>query len=266
MAAIKEEYPNFTVVGEVFHGDPVVTSFFQGGAERWDGVDSMVDMVFDFPLYFAINDVLTRGDVAAVSRVLASDALYTNPALLVTHLGNHDTQRLARTAGRSAKRVMLAQTFLLTTRGIPQLYYGDEIGMDGGGDPDNRRDFPGGWPGDGRDAFSAEGRTKSENKIHDHVKRLLEVRATTPALRGGSTTFLGVVGGTMSYVRQRDDQKALVVFNLASSQQTVRVPVRQVFADGTLLRDAIAGKVNSRVRNGTAAVKLKALSAAILLE
>ena len=132
----------------MFDSNPAVTSFFQGGVKRWDGIDSGIDSVFDFPAYFDIRDVMAKsGKMDVLSKTLAEDRLYPNPEVLVTFLGNHDVRRFMSEPGATSQRLKLAFTLLLTYRGTPCIYYGDEIGMLGGNDPENRHDFPGGWPG-----------------------------------------------------------------------------------------------------------------------
>ena len=148
-------YPYLTTIGEVFHADPAVTSFFVGGQRRFDGIDSGVNTLFDFPTFFTLRDVLLRNaPTGRIADVLRHDSLYVHPDTLVTFFANHDVPRFASVAGSSAAKLKLAFGLTLTLRGIPELYYGDEIGMPGGGDPDNRRDFPGGWPGDPKNAFT----------------------------------------------------------------------------------------------------------------
>jgi glycosidase len=127
----------------------------------------------------------------------------------VTFLGNHDVQRLF-TQAPDAQAAKDAWTFQLTTRGIPMLYYGDEIGMEGKDDPDNRRDFPGGWPGDARNAFDAAGRTQSEAEIFNHVRKLLELRAKTAALRRGSLKHLAAGSDHYVFARFAQDEVVLV--------------------------------------------------------
>ena len=156
-AALHKQYPNLRIVGEVFDGDPAVPSFFQGG-----GIDS----VFDFPTYFNIREVFGRGgNMDAFGKTLAKDRFYADPNLLVTFLGLHDVARFMNEPGASAAKLKLAFTYLATTRGIPMIYYGDEIGMPGGEDPDNRRDFPGGWPGDSNNAFDPAVSRKSKTSF-----------------------------------------------------------------------------------------------------
>src|SRR5260370_4443842 len=103
-----------------------------------------VRRVLDYPMYFAVRDVLLNGaPVGRLANVLRHDALYPRPDELVTFLGNHDVPRFASAEGSSAAKLKLAFGLTLTLRGIPELYYGDEIGMAGGGDPDNRRGLRG---------------------------------------------------------------------------------------------------------------------------
>jgi len=157
-AGLHRIYPNLTTIGEVFHPDPTVTSFFVGGRKQWDGIDSGLTTVFDYPMIFALRDVLLHGaPVGRLTDVLRQDSLYVHPEMLVPFFGNHDVSRFAGEKGSSLAKVKLAFGLTLTLRGIPELYYGDEIGMPGGGDPDNRRDFPGGWTDDPKNAFTEAG-------------------------------------------------------------------------------------------------------------
>ncbi|HEX4931684.1 MAG TPA: alpha-amylase family glycosyl hydrolase, partial [Gemmatimonadaceae bacterium] len=142
MTAITREYPTVRVVGEVFDGDPSMIAFFEGGRMQWDGVDDKVDLLFDFPLFYAIRGAFARGEpVRQVAQMLSRDHLYRDPQNLVTFLGLHDVQRFMHEPGATPEGLKLAFTFLFTTRGTPLVYYGDEIALPGGNDPDNRRDF-----------------------------------------------------------------------------------------------------------------------------
>jgi glycosidase len=105
------------------------------------------------------------------------DWLYPHPERLVTFLGNHDTPRFISEPGATAARMKLAFGLLATMRGLPQIYYGDEIGLSAGSDADNRRDFPGGFPGDKNDAFTAAGRTAQQEGMYNWVAGLLQLRA-----------------------------------------------------------------------------------------
>ncbi len=235
MTAINRQYPALTVVGEVLEGDPALVSFHQGGRVGFDGVDPKVQYQFDFPVYFALRDAFARGrPLRQVALMVARDRLYPNPDALVTLLGSHDERRFMSEPGATHAGLRLAYTFLLTYRGTPLVYYGDEIGMPGGGDPDNRRDFPGGFPGDRRDAFEAAGRTPDEQATFAHVQRLLRLRAERADLRRGRTEHLHV--GEQSYVYRRG--RAVVALNNDTARAELRLPA-SAFPAGALPDDAL---------------------------
>ncbi len=147
-AGLFSHYPNFFTVGEIYNTDPTVTSYWAGGQTGFDGIDTHLTTPFDFPMNSAIREVVAHGASAKkIVDVLRQDRLYPHPELLVTFIGNHDMKRFLTDANGSQDKLKLAFSLLATLRGIPQLYYGDEIGMTGGDDPDNRHDFPGGFPG-----------------------------------------------------------------------------------------------------------------------
>ena len=119
--------------------------------------------------------------------MFAHDWLYPNPRVLTTFLGVHDMPRFMNEKGATIEGLKLAQTLIMTSRGTPLLYYGDEIAMPGGGDPDNRRDFPGGFAGDTRNAFTAQGRTAQENEVWNHLAMLGKLRKELEPLRNGES-------------------------------------------------------------------------------
>jgi neopullulanase len=228
MTAIKREYPSMTVVGEVFDGDPSLVSFFQGGRRGWDGIDTRVDALFDFPLYFPLRRAFAEGkSVREVAQMLSRDHLYPNASALMPFLGNHDVARFMNEPGATIAGLELAYTFLLTVRGTPLLYYGDEIAMPGRGDPDNRRDFPGGWTGDAHNAFDSTGRTPTEEAVWSHVQRLLRLRAERSDLRTARMEHLQV--GDQSFVYRRG--RTVVALNNDTTAVTVRLPIRTLPAD-----------------------------------
>ncbi len=227
MSAIKKEFPNVNVVGELYDGDPALVSFFQGGVRRFDGVDSKVDSLFDFPLFYPIRTAFAEGKtIRAIPQMLARDHLYPRPNDLVTFIGNHDMLRFMNEPNATYTGLKLAQTLLLTTRGVPQIYYGDEIAIQGAGDPDNRRDFPGGFPGDARDAFTERGRTTDEQSAFEHVKKLTSLRRELAPLRRGRLTHLVVNEQQYVYARTLGNQTVVVVFNNDSKPATVEFDAR----------------------------------------
>ena len=205
--------------------------------------------------------------VRDVAQMLARDHLYPDASRLVTFIGNHDMGRFMNEPGATAAGLKLAQTFILTTRGIPQLFYGDEIAIRGGGDPDNRRDMPGGFPGDPRDAFSEAGRTAEEQDVFAHLRKVLQLRRELAPLRRGALRQLFVSEQQYAYARTLDRQAVVVVINNAATASTVRVSVAGVgVADGTSLVDRLGMVQGSlAVADGAVSVSLAARTAAILV-
>jgi glycosidase len=218
MIAIKKQYPNVNVVGEMFNGDPALVSFFQGGRTQYDGIDDMVDSVFDFPLYYKFRDAFGQGKpVSVLPALLGHDFLYPNPDRLVTFIGLHDVSRFLNEPQASIDTLKLAFTCLLTTRGIPMIYYGDEVAMRGGGDPDNRRDFPGGWKDDEQNAFEPGKRTAEQKDVLSHVRKLTHLRTRLECLRRGQTLTLFAGDTVWAYARRTKRQLAVVVVNAGDS-------------------------------------------------
>jgi glycosidase len=266
MAALKREYPSLRVVGELFDGDPALVSFFQGGVPRFDGVDTGIDTLFDFPLFFPLRRAFAEGKaLREVAQALARDHLYARPHELVTFLGLHDVARFMNEPGASPEGLALAFTFLMTARGTPLVYYGDEIGLPGGNDPDNRRDFPGGFPGDARDAFTAAGRTPREEALFQHVRRLARLRRQTEPLRRGATVHLLVEEQVYAYARRSAAGTAVVVLNNGAAPAPVDLPVAPAgLAEGDVIEDRLGSVPPVTVRGGQVRLTLPARSGAVL--
>jgi neopullulanase len=228
MTAIKREYPSLRVVGEVFDGDPSMIAFFEGGRMQADGIDDKVDMLFDFPLYFSVRNTFARGgSIRELAQMLSRDHLYRDPTNLVTFLGLHDVSRFMNEPGATPEGLKLAFTFLLTARGTPLVYYGDEVALPGGNDPDNRRDFPGGWRGDVHNAFEASSRTAAEADVWKHVQALLALRRNRPELRGGDTEHL--VAQEQLFVYKRGT--TVVALNNGRTEARVTLPLTSLPPD-----------------------------------
>jgi glycosidase len=228
MKAIKREYPSVKVVGEVLEGDPSLISFFEGGRRAWDGVQTGVDALFDYPLFYPIRRAFGEGkQLREVAMMLGRDHLYVDPSSLMTIIGTHDVSRFMNETGATTDGLKLAYTLLLTMRGTPLIYYGDEIAMPGGADPDNRRDFPGGWRGDARNAFEASGRTAAEQAVWAHVQRLLQLRASRSDLRRAPMRHLHASDQAFVYARGR----SVIALNNDTAAVTVRLPGVSLGAD-----------------------------------
>jgi neopullulanase len=238
-AALHSTYPHLTTVGEIFHRDPEVTSFFAGG-EPHNGIDTGLDTPFDFPIYFALRDVLTKDKpMTELATVLRQDALYPHPERLVPFIGNHDTTRFFTDANSSVTKQELALGLLLTLRGMPQIYSGDEIAMTGGKDPDNRHDFPGGFAGDAHNAFTKDGRTATEQEVFAWTSGLLALRARQRVLQTGLEQNLFADEDVFAFVRtpvaagcsaDHSAERFLIVANKARQSRKI-----QLTTEGTAL-------------------------------
>jgi len=245
LSAIHSANPQLTAVGEVFHRDPVVTSYFAGDVQRsglGERVNTHLDTPFDFPLYFALRDVLGHNKpMSSITDVLRQDALYPHPERLVTFIGNHDTTRLMTEFAGSAAHVKLALGLISTMRGLPMIYSGDEIGLTGGDDPENRHDFPGGFAGDHRSAFTVADRTAAENTLHDWTAKLLVFRAAHAELQTGLEQNLAVDDESFAFVRSasfegcvadHDHVRFLIIVNRAQSAHPIKIDVDQTALAG----------------------------------
>lgn len=259
--------PEVSLVGEVWDPDVAQVAPYQA----IHGFDSM----FDFPLYEAAVDVffedqafgrLARPELGdeEPEGILNQDEAYRNAYHLVTFLGNHDTPRPFHLAGGGARteeamtRAKLALTFLLTTRGIPQLYYGDELAMEGGPHPLNRGDMP--WSLlDGSDPDTPEAARAGE--MLAFTRRLLCLRRSSPALRYGLLTTLYVTPTLYAYARTFTDDTRIVVLNNAWDPAEVNIPLsanprfskmaRDTLLDGATLIDGLCPGSEVRVEAGS---------------
>jgi neopullulanase len=266
-AALKKEFPNFRVVGEVKDGDVVHTSFFQGGPVRFDGVDSGLDSLLDFPLFYPIRHAFAEGhSLDEIPKTLAKDYLYNNSEILVTLLGGHDDGRFMSEKGATLAGLKLANTFLLTTRGVPQLYYGDEIAMTGPDEPTTRGDFPGGFPRDKRNAFTREGRTREEQELFEHIQKLTRLRAELEPLRRGQLVNLFVAEQQYAYARTSGRGTVVMVINNHGKTADMEINVMPIgLGDGEVLIDRLGVSQQVIVSGRRMKVTLPARKAAIFV-
>ena len=265
-SALKREFPKLTVVGEVKDGDVIHTSYFQGGHVR-DGADSGLDSLLDFPLFYSIRHAFAEGKkLDEVPKTLAKDYLYHNSDILVTLLGGHDDGRFMSEKGATLAGLKLANAFLLTTRGVPQLYYGDEIAMTGPDEPTTRADFPGGFPGDKRNAFSREGRTKDEEDLFQYIRKLTLLHTELEPLRSGALINLYVSDQQYAYARKTKDAVVVVVINNDTKPAEIEFEATPAgLVNSNLLLDRLGVSKRVLVANGKMKVKLPERSAAIFV-
>jgi glycosidase len=238
---LTEIYPHMTEVGEAFNPDPVIVSSFAGGVTR-AGVDTELTTPFDFPTYFALRDVFAKGaPLSKLAEVLASDSLYPHAERLVTFIGNHDTTRFID-AAQSEASLRLAFAYVMTTRGTPQIYSGDEIAMHGGDDPDNRHDFPGGFRASANNAFTPSGRTDGQQQMYAWVSQLAALRSAHPALACGGEQVLASNEDWLVYSRDArhgscgdGDDRVIIAIHRGTKTASLTVPLDETWMLGCQL-------------------------------
>lgn len=261
---VSDVYPQINSIGEVADSDPTVTSFFEGGRKQFDGIDTGLATVFDFPMEQALREVVIGGaSMQKIIDVLQRDDLYPHPEMLVTFIGNHDHTRFISEKGSDPAKLKAAFSLLLTLRGIPQIYSGDEIGMPGGPDPDNRHDFPGGFPGDPRNAFAAAGRTPEQQDVFAHVQSLLALRREHPALRTGKQWHIGWDETYYAFLRELPEEKLLIVYNNAPAARDLKIPLQDTPVETAHELESVFGGSSASIQDHEVRVQLGPQSMAV---
>ena len=227
--AIKAEYPNYHFFGETWvHGVPNQVYFTQGNTVN-RGLDTEMPGVTDFQTLWGINAALNEKfgwdeGVNKLYTTLASDYQYQDATRNVVFLDNHDLSRFFSVVGEDLDKYKSGIAWLLTTRGIPQLYYGTEVLMANFSNPDGkvREDFKGGWASDKVNNFTAIGRTAKENEAFNYVKTLANYRKNNPVLQTGKLMQYVPDNGIYTYFRYNPDKTVMVVMNTGEKTETVK--------------------------------------------
>lgn len=207
-------YPNLNIVGEVWKGEPSILSAFQAKNYYPQTIDSNLPCVTDFALRDALANYLSgKNDLHSIYEVLGQDFVYADPNNLLVFLDNHDTDRGMYLANGNLFKYKVALTIVLTTRGIPQIYYGTEIGLDGGGHHGRiRGEFPGGFGGN-RDAFTKNGRNDLENEIFNFTNKLIHIRNKSDVLKSGELTQFSPRNNIYIYYKEIGSRRVLIIIN-----------------------------------------------------
>ncbi|MGJ8683339.1 MAG: glycoside hydrolase family 13 protein [Nonlabens sp.] len=239
--AIMNEYPNFNIVGETWMHDQAQIAFWQkdsaiGAIQSYNsGLPSVMDFTLHDAIMKAFNEDQQNWDqgMVKVYENFVNDFLYPDIDNILVFAGNHDTNRINGNGlyNGDLNKYKLAMTIVLTTRGIPQLYYGDEIGMDGNrdtdGDGDIRRDFPGGWDGDEINAFNKP--TDYQKGFQEFTKKLLNYRKNKSVLHTGKLLQYVPENNCYIYFRYNDDSRVMVIIN--NNSEAVTLDLKK-FAEG----------------------------------
>jgi glycosidase len=246
------EYPNFTIVGETWYKKSTSSAWWQEKSFL-NQKDSKLKMPMDFSLTFisqaAFDSKDDNGYLGEIFEDIAQDFLYPNPYNVLTFLDNHDLSRFRKNDETDLKRYKQGLAFLLTMRGIPQLFYGTEVLMTGTkeeGDGALRKDFPGGWSDDTMDNFTEAGRTEMQNEAWNFLRKLLQWRKTSEAVTKGNMIHYAPVDGIYVYARIKDTHTVMVVLNSANKEQTLKMDrfkdITQNYSKGN---DVISSKIFS---------------------
>lgn len=249
---VQKEYPGYNIVGEAWYGDVAGTAYWQRGSRINKQGDPNLPTVMDFPTMiiatqaFHENTLEYGQGLNKIYNRLSLDYLYENPQNVLTFLDNHDTDRFLLTEPENLGAWKQGMAFLLTTRGIPQIYYGTELLMYGDkkkSDGDVRKDVPGGFPGYTTNEFSKEGRTTLQNEAIDFLSKVAEWRKGNKAISQGSLIHFMPENGMYVYERRHNDRRAIVIMNGTDSELTIDMSIyAEILPAGTTLKDVVTGE------------------------
>ena len=267
-AALLAEYPRIHIFGESSVNNVVDQSYYVRSNIAFPFKSNQPGGL-DFVLEYAMLDALKQGvsydgGVHRMYQTLAQDAVYQDPNKLVTFLDNHDHNRFLSEIGDDLAKYKMGLTWLLTTRGIPSLYYGTEILMKNFKDPTDaevRRDFPGGWAGDKEDKFTAAGRSARENEAFDFVKKLANYRRDHKVLHTGKLMQYLPENGLYVYFRYDTTGTVMVASNTSDKPATL---LTARFAERMSGFGKARNVITDETLNGISSLALPAKTAVIL--
>ncbi len=228
--AVYNEYPDFNITGETWYNKSGSPAWWQANS-KLDNKNSYLKTSMDFPLTFVcqkgFDTKVESHYLNDIYEEIAQDFLYPDPYGLLIFLDNHDMSRFNREGDTDLKRYKQGLAFLLTMRGIPEIFYGTEIAMTGTkeqGDGRLRKDFPGGWPGDTTNAFTRKGRTPTQNEAWDYLQILLHWRKTSLAVTQGTLVhYTPSRSNVYVYARIKGKHVVLVMLNGTSTDKTIQM-------------------------------------------
>ncbi|POY40361.1 alpha-amlyase [Flavobacterium alvei] len=231
--AITDEYPNFNIVGEISMRDQAQLSYWQKDSPigKIQNFNSHLPSVMDFNLSDELLQVFNVDEgkwglgMDKIYDNFTNDFLFPNPNNLLIFAENHDTHRINHIYQNDLRKYKMAMALIATARGIPQTYYGSEIGMAGNkdkGDADIRQDFPGGWEGDTNNAFTKEGRSQVQNDYFDFTSKLFNWRKNKSVVHFGKMTHYIPENNTYVYFRHNATEIVMVAFNNSNETKTLK--------------------------------------------
>ncbi len=231
---VMNEYPQFSIVGEEWSFNPLIAAYWQKGKANNTGYNGCMNSAMDFPMQGALVAALTEPEgwdkgIVKLYEGLANDFVYANPDHLLVFGDNHDMNRLFTFLNNDVDLMQMALSYILTIRGIPQVYYGTEVLMHNSAKPGDhgliRSDFPGGWAGDNANAFTGENLSADQQRIQSFLKKLLNWRKEKTVIHQGKTLHFAPQNGTYAYFRYNDKETVMVVMN--KNNNTVSIDTKR---------------------------------------
>lgn len=228
--AIMNEYPNFSIVGEEWSLNPLITSYWQRGKKNADGYTGCLTSIMDFPLQEALVNSLKEKEtwgkgLVVLYEALANDFVYADPSNILIMGDNHDMDRIFTQLNEDIELTKMALGYLLTTRGIPQIYYGTEVLMQNTGhhkvDGLIRSDLPGGWKEDTTNVFTEKGLTEAQKSTKAYLKQLLNWRKNNTVIANGKMLHFAPFDGMYVYFRYDNQKTVMVVMNKNEKSTTL---------------------------------------------
>jgi len=258
-----EEYPDFNVVGEEWSMNPAIVSYWQKGKYNADGYKNYAPSMMDFPLQSAVSQGLKNTEsfdngLIQIYNALANDFQYPDPNNLTIFPDNHDMSRFFVQVNEDVDLLKMGVAFFLTTRGIPQIYYGTEILMrhDGSEHGDIRADFPGGWEGDNVNAFTGVGLSEEAKDMQRYVSTIQNWRKTATVIHNGKLMHFIPENGTYTYFRYTDDEAVMVILNKNTETKTIKTDrFEEIILGYTSGKEMISGKQISDISEITVPAK-----------
>lgn len=243
---VMEEYPDFNIVGEEWNTNPAAVAFWQKGKVNPNGYTSDLTSLMDFPLQNALVKSMTEDwGFNHLYETLAQDYIYPRADNLVIFGENHDTERYFTAIGENIPKLKTAMTFLMTTRGIPQVYFGGEIlmtGLKSDGDGKMRKDFPGGWQGDQTDGFNGAGLTAGQTDFQQFMKKLVNWRKGKNLIHTGKLKHYFPLENLYVYFRYNDKESVMVILNTNTENKTLNtVRFRESLQGFTSAKEVMTG-------------------------
>ncbi len=248
--AIMTEYPNFSIVGEEWSYNPLLIGYWQDGANNKDGYDSNLKSIMDFAMQRHVVEALNEDEswdkgLVKIYEGLANDFHYVRPKDIMVFPDNHDMSRIfTQLKGDITNTKMALSTYAMMPR-VLQMYYGTEILMDDFEKPGDhgliRTDFPGGWKGDTKNAFTGKGLSAQEKDMQSFMSKLLNFRKKSKAIHEGKTIHFAPVNGTYILIRSFQDETVVMILNKNDKPITLDLErYAELGLEGKTLRNIIS--------------------------